>query len=468
MEQTPKPVTAKIPRQKKGEQNPHERNHNFLEVTYNYTAEQALLEAKRCLQCKKPLCVDGCPVGINIPGFIQKIVDGDLDAANDVIKQDNFLPAVCGRVCPQETQCEGSCILSRKGDAVAIGNLERYVADTAAAKGAAKLPKITDNGKKVAVIGSGPSGLTCAAELRVMGYGVTVFEALHVAGGVLVYGIPEFRLPKKIVQSEIDFLEAMGVDFKRNYLIGKILTIDDLFANGYSAVYIASGAGFPGFMNIPGEDLNGVYSANEYLTRINLMRAYDADHDTPVKTGKSVAVVGAGNVAMDAARSAKRMGAEHVYIIYRRSRAEMPARVEEIDHAEEEGIEFLLLNNPVSYEGDERGFVTSATIQKMELGEPDASGRRSPVAIPGSEYTLPVDTVIVAVGTHANPIIADTTPNLATSKRGYITANELGATSREGVFAGGDIVSGAATVILAMGAGKTAAKAIDEYIRSKG
>ena len=457
-------MAEKIARQKKGEQNPHVRTGNFGEVTYNYTPEQAKLEASRCIQCKKPLCVEGCPVNVKIPQFIKKITEGDLAGGYATIKEDNFLPAVCGRVCPQESQCEGRCILGKKGDPVAIGNLERFLADTAMADAKSAATQITENGKKVAVVGSGPAGLTCAAELRVKGYSVTVFEAFHVAGGVLVYGIPEFRLPKSIVRTEIESLKAMGVEFKLNYLIGKTLTVDDIFAKGYKAVFIASGAGYPGFMNIPGEDFNGIYSANEYLTRINLMKAYDPEADTPVRRGDKVAVIGAGNVAMDAARCARRMGAGKVYIIYRRGREEMPARKEEIEHAEEEGIEFLLLNSPIEYKGDENGFLKSAVIQRMELGEPDASGRRSPVPVKGSEYELELDAAIVAVGTHANPVIADTTPNLEVNRKGYIVTNDDGLTSREAVYAGGDIVSGAATVILAMGAGKRAAKAIDEKL----
>ena len=457
-------MAEKIARQKKGEQDPHVRTGNFGEVTYNYTPEQAKLEASRCIQCKKPLCVEGCPVNVKIPQFIKKITEGDLAGGYATIKEDNFLPAVCGRVCPQESQCEGRCILGKKGDPVAIGNLERFLADTAMADAKSAATQITENGKKVAVVGSGPAGLTCAAELRVKGYSVTVFEAFHVAGGVLVYGIPEFRLPKSIVRTEIESLKAMGVEFKLNYLIGKTLTVDDIFAKGYKAVFIASGAGYPGFMNIPGEDFNGIYSANEYLTRINLMKAYDPEADTPVRRGDKVAVIGAGNVAMDAARCARRMGAGKVYIIYRRGREEMPARKEEIEHAEEEGIEFLLLNSPIEYKGDENGFLKSAVIQRMELGEPDASGRRSPVPVKGSEYELELDAAIVAVGTHANPVIADTTPNLEVNRKGYIVTNDDGLTSREAVYAGGDIVSGAATVILAMGAGKRAAKAIDEKL----
>ncbi len=463
-------MAEKIARQKKKEQAPQERNRNFEEVAFNYTPEQAVLEASRCIQCKKPLCVEGCPVNVSIPAFIKKIKEKDVPGAYQVIKKDNYLPAVCGRVCPQESQCEGKCVLGIKGEAVAIGNLERFVADQAreqAFPAETSSLTTTKNGKKVAVIGSGPSGLTCAAELNALGYEVTVFEALHELGGVLVYGIPEFRLPKKIVKTEIDALAKAGVTFEVNRVIGKIFTIEELMkARGFAAVYVASGAGFPSFMNIPGEELNGVYSANEYLTRVNLMKAYLPNAETPLKRGTNVAVIGGGNVAMDAARSAKRLGAEHVYLIYRRSKEEMPARIEEVHHAEEEGIEFLLLNNPLKYTGNDKGFVQKALVQKMELGEPDASGRRRPVPIPGSEYELDVDVVVVAVGTQANPIIKDTTPDLETNKWGYIVTNEDGKTSKQGVYAGGDIVSGAATVILAMGAGKVASKAIDTWLKS--
>lgn len=454
-------MSEKIIRQKKREQEPQVRNKNFEEVTFNYTAEQAQLEASRCLQCKNPVCVSGCPVNVQIPQFIQKIKDGDFTAAYKIIRQDNYLPAICGRVCPQETQCEGQCILGKKGESVAIGNLERFAADINA-DAVLDVETVTlPNRKKIAVVGSGPSGLTCAAELNAAGFAVTVFEALHEPGGVLAYGIPEFRLPRKIVRREIDILAKAGVKFEANAVIGKIYTIDELLTEReFIAVYVASGAGFPSFMNIPGEDLNGVYSANEYLTRVNLMKAYQENFDTPLLRGKNIAVVGGGNVAMDAARSAKRLGAENVYLIYRRSQAEMPARREEIQHAEEEEIKFLLLNNPVKYLGDEKGFVQKAVVQKMELGEPDASGRRSPVPLAGSEYELPVDIVIVAIGTQANPIIKDTTPDLATTKRGYIIVDESGRTSKKNVYAGGDIASGAATVILAMGAGKKAAQDI--------
>lgn len=464
-------MAEKIFRQKKREQLPDERNKNFNEVAFNYTPEQAVLEASRCIQCKKPLCVEGCPVNVAIPQFIKKVKEQDFAGAYQIIKKDNYLPAVCGRVCPQENQCEGNCVLGKKGEPVAIGNLERFVADWAsknipATPTAANAPEAGDK-KKIAIIGSGPSGLTCAAELNARGYDITVYEALHELGGVLVYGIPEFRLPKAIVKKEIEALAEAGVKFEVNRVIGKIFTIDELLQEkGFAAVYVASGAGFPTFMNIPGEELNGVYSANEYLTRVNLMKAYDQKiSNTPIKIGKNVAVIGGGNVAMDSARSAKRLGAEHVYLIYRRSKEEMPARVEEVHHAEEEGIEFLFLNNPLAYFGDEEGFVKKALIQKMELGEPDSSGRRRPVPLAGSEYKIDVDVVIVAIGTQANPIIKDTTPDLETNKWGYIVTNEAGKTSKHGVYAGGDIVSGAATVILAMGAGKVAAKEIAEYLK---
>lgn len=465
-------MAEKISRQKKREQAPNERNKNFEEVAFNYTPEQAVLEASRCIQCKKPQCVEGCPVNVAIPQFIQKIKEKDFLGAYQTIKKDNYLPAVCGRVCPQEIQCEGKCILGKKSEPVAIGNLERFAADWARENlplSPALSPQAEKGSKeKIAVIGSGPSGLTCAAELNALGYDVTVFEALHELGGVLVYGIPEFRLPKKIVKKEIESLAKAGVKFEVNMVIGKIFTIDELMKErGFSAVYVAPGAGFPSFMNISGEELNGVYSANEYLTRVNLMKAYLPNADTPLKLGCNVAVIGGGNVAMDAARSAKRLGAEHVYLIYRRSKEEMPARIEEVHHAEEEGIEFLLLNNPLKYIGDDKGFVKKALVQKMELGEPDDSGRRRPVPMAGSEYELDVDVVVVAIGTQANPIIRDTTPGLETNKWGYIVTNEEGKTSKQGVYAGGDIVSGAATVILAMGAGKVASKAIDEYLRSK-
>ncbi|MDR1324351.1 MAG: NADPH-dependent glutamate synthase [Candidatus Margulisbacteria bacterium] len=465
-------MAEKIARQRKPEQAPQVRRTNFLEVAGNYSPEQARLEAGRCLQCKNPACVSGCPVGVQIPQFIQQIKDGAFARAYEIIRADNYLPAVCGRVCPQETQCEGRCVLGKKGEPVAIGNLERFAADWAAVNTAAEtrefaFPRASraQSAAKIAVVGSGPSGLTCAAELNAAGFDVTVFEALHELGGVLAYGIPEFRLPKEIVRREIENLSAAGVRFETNAVIGKIRTIDELLQD-FAAVYIASGAGFPSFMNITGEDLNGVYSANEYLTRLNLMKAYQSGADTPVLKGQNVAVIGGGNVALDAARSALRLGATQVYLIYRRSRAEMPARREEIQHAEEEGLKFLFLHNPVQYLGDEKGFVQKALLQKMTLGEPDASGRRRPVPETGSEYELAVDTVIVAVGTQANPILKDTTPDLPTDKRGYIIIDENGRTAKKSVWAGGDIASGAATVILAMGSGKRAAKSIGKYVRS--
>lgn len=442
------------------------RNKNFKEVTLGYSEEQAVNEAERCLHCKNMPCVKGCPVGIVIPDFIKKVAEKDFEGAYEIINKSSSLPAVCGRVCPQETQCEQKCIRGIKGEPVAIGRLERFVADyhMAHAKVDTAAPK--SNGKRVAIVGSGPSGLACAGELRARGYEVTIFEALHVAGGVLMYGIPEFRLPKAIVEKEISGLKAQGVDIQTNVVIGRTLTIDELFEDGYSAVYVGSGAGLPSFMHIDGEDLNGVYSANEFLTRINLMKAYKEGSTTPILHANSVAVVGGGNVAMDAARCAKRLGAEHVYIVYRRSEEELPARREEVEHAKEEGIEFKLLNNPVRINGDEHKKVVSMTCVKMELGEPDASGRRRPVEIPNSEFDLPLDGVIMSIGTSPNPLIKNTTKNLETQKWGGIIADENGATSRPGVFAGGDAVTGAATVILAMGAGKTAANAIDEYIKS--
>lgn len=459
-------MAEKITRQKKFELPGQERIKNYAEVSHNYTPEQALLEANRCIQCKKPLCVSGCPVNIQIPQFIKKITEKDFLEAYQIIKSDNDLPAICGRVCPQETQCEGNCILGKKGEPVAIGNLERFVADHVRTHEQDTVKHCSEKKtKKIAIIGSGPAGLACAGELIARGYQVTVFEALHELGGVLVYGIPEFRLPKNIVKHEIAMLEKAGVHFKKNQVIGKIKTIDELLSiHGFSAIFIGSGAGFPSFMNIPGEELNGIYSANEYLTRINLMRAYRDDADTPIKRAKKVIVVGGGNVAMDAARCARRLGAD-VSLVYRRSKEEMPARIEEIHHAEEEGINFLLLNNPLRFIGDEYGNVVSAEIQKMQLGEPDPSGRRRPLPLPGSEYILETDTVIIAVGTQANPIIKDTTPDLGTNKWGYIIADENGKTSKDHVYAGGDIVSGAATVILAMGAGKKAAQAIASQLQ---
>ena len=449
-------------------QAPDVRNKNFLEVALGYTEEQALDEAQRCLHCKNKPCVAGCPVGIHIPDFIAKVAEGDFEGAYQIITQQSSLPAVCGRVCPQETQCEQKCVRGIKGEPVGIGRLERFVADWHN-KNVCEAPrKPTPNGHKVAVIGSGPSGLTCAGDLAKKGYAVTVFEALHTAGGVLVYGIPEFRLPKDIVQKEIDGLKALGVDVQTNMVIGRVLSIDELLEQGYEAVFIGSGAGLPRFMNIPGENLKGVYSANEFLTRVNLMKAYQSGSDTPIEHARRVAVVGGGNVAMDAARCAKRLGAEEVFIVYRRSEKELPARAEEVEHAKEEGIVFHLLNNPTQILGDENGNVKGMECIRMELGEPDASGRRRPVEVPGSEFTLDVDCVIMAIGTSPNPLIKSTTQGLETQKWGGIIVNEeTGLTSREGVYAGGDAVTGAATVILAMGAGKTAATAIDEYIQSK-
>ena len=449
-------------------QAPDVRNKNFLEVALGYTEEQALDEAQRCLHCKNKPCVAGCPVGIHIPDFIAKVAEGDFEAAYQIITQQSSLPAVCGRVCPQETQCEQKCVRGIKGEPVGIGRLERFVADWHN-KNVCEAPrKPAPNGHKVAVIGSGPSGLTCAGDLAKKGYAVTVFEALHTAGGVLVYGIPEFRLPKDIVQKEIDGLKALGVDVQTNMVIGRVLSIDELLEQGYEAVFIGSGAGLPRFMNIPGENLKGVYSANEFLTRVNLMKAYQPGSDTPIEHAKRVAVVGGGNVAMDAARCAKRLGAEEVFIVYRRSEKELPARAEEVEHAKEEGIVFHLLNNPTQILGDENGNVKGMECIRMELGEPDASGRRRPVEVPGSEFTLDVDCVIMAIGTSPTPLIKSTTEGLETQKWGGIIVNEeTGLTSREGVYAGGDAVTGAATVILAMGAGKTAATAIDQYIQSK-
>ena len=449
-------------------QAPDVRNKNFIEVALGYTEEQALDEAQRCLHCKNKPCVAGCPVGIHIPDFIAKVAEGDFEAAYQIITQQSSLPAVCGRVCPQETQCEQKCVRGIKGEPVGIGRLERFVADWHN-KNVCEAPrKPAPNGHKVAVIGSGPSGLTCAGDLAKKGYAVTVFEALHTAGGVLVYGIPEFRLPKDIVQKEIDGLKALGVDVQTNMVIGRVLSIDELLEQGYEAVFIGSGAGLPRFMNIPGENLKGVYSANEFLTRVNLMKAYQPGSDTPIEHAKRVAVVGGGNVAMDAARCAKRLGAEEVFIVYRRSEKELPARAEEVEHAKEEGIVFHLLNNPTQILGDENGNVKGMECIRMELGEPDASGRRRPVEVPGSEFTLDVDCVIMAIGTSPNPLIKSTTQGLETQKWGGIIVNEeTGLTSREGVYAGGDAVTGAATVILAMGAGKTAATAIDQYIQSK-
>ena len=448
-------------------QDPAVRRRNFDEVALGYTETIARAEAARCLNCKNSPCVSGCPVGIKIPHFIQKITEGDFDGAYRIIADSSSLPAVCGRVCPQEKQCEAKCIRGIKGESVGIGRLERFVADWHMEHDTEKPTMPEPNGHRVAIVGSGPSGLTCAGDLNRMGYDVTVFEALHTPGGVLVYGIPEFRLPKAIVRREIESLKARGVKVETNMVIGKVLTVDELFEDGFEAVYIGSGAGLPRFMGIPGESLNGVYSANEFLTRINLMKAYRDDAETPVMHPKHVAVVGGGNVAMDAARCAMRLGAETVDIVYRRGMEELPARAEEIEHAKEEGIGFRLLINPIEIIGDENGAVAGIRCIEMELGEPDASGRRRPVEKAGSEFTLPMDAVIMAIGNSPNPLVISTTDGLAKTKWGGIEADEKGQTSREGVFAGGDAVTGAATVILAMGAGKTAAAAIDEYIKNK-
>ena len=449
------------------EQDPQVRSGNFLEVALGYTLEQAQNEAKRCLNCKNKPCVSGCPVGIPIPEFVSKVAEGDLEGAYELLSNANALPAISGRVCPQETQCEGKCIRGIKGEPVSIGRIERFVADWADAHGIANVATAPKNGHKVAVIGSGPAGLTCAGELARMGYDVSVFEAFHTPGGVLSYGIPEFRLPKAIVNREVSNLEKMGVDIETNMVIGKVLTIPELFEMGYEAVFIGSGAGLPMFMKIPGESLVGVYSANEYLTRVNLMKAYKPNSETPILHGKKVAVVGGGNVAMDAARCARRLGAE-VHIVYRRSEAELPARAEEVHHAKEEGIIFDLLTNPVSIEGDEKGHVESITCIRMELGEPDDSGRRRPVPVEGSEFKTQVDTVIMALGTSPNPMSYEGTPGLEKTRKGCVAADEHGCTSCPNIFAGGDAATGAATVILAMGAGKNAAHSIDAYIKSKG
>lgn len=448
-------------------QKPEIRAKNYDEVALGYTEEAALDEAQRCLNCKNMPCVSGCPVMIEIPHFIKKITEKDYEGAYRIIADSSSLAAVCGRVCPQEKQCESKCVRGIKGEPVGIGRLERFVADrhNETSTEAPKAPE--KNGHRVAVIGSGPSGLTCAGDLAKKGYDVTVYEALHTPGGVLVYGIPEFRLPKDIVKKEISNLCALGVKIETNTVIGKTITVDELFESGYEAVYIGTGAGLPRFMGIPGENLCGVYSANEFLTRINLMKAYKNDSDTPVMHAKNVAVVGAGNVAMDAARCAKRLGAENVYIVYRRGESEIPARKEEVEHAKEEGIIFKLLTNPTEIHADEKGNVCRITCEQMELGEPDASGRRRPVVIEGSEFDIDADCVIMAIGTSPNPLIKSTTEGLETTKFGGIVTDESGATSRNGIFAGGDAVTGAATVILAMGAGKTAAASIDKYISEK-
>ena len=450
-------------------QDPAVRAHNFSEVALGYTYDMAVSEARRCLGCKNKPCVTGCPVQIDIPAFIERVANEDMEGAYQVLHASSALPAVCGRVCPQENQCEGKCVRGIKGESVGIGRLERFVADWHREHSTETPEKPVSNGHKVAVIGAGPSGLTAAGDLARLGYQVTVFEALHLAGGVLVYGIPEFRLPKAIVQQEIDGLKAIGVDIQTNMVIGKVLTVDELMGDfGFEAVYIGTGAGLPRFMGIPGEGLRGVYSANEYLTRVNLMKAYRPGSHTPLLHSRKVAVVGGGNVAMDAARCALRMGAETVYIVYRRGMSELPARAEEVEHAQEEGIVFKTLTNPVEILGDEQGAVRGIRCVEMELGEPDESGRRRPVAKEGSEFDLELDTVIMAIGTSPNPLIRSTTPGLETNRRGCIVTNgEDGLTSRAGVYAGGDAVTGAATVILAMGAGKQAARAIDEYLRNK-
>lgn len=472
-------INLKVKKNPMPEQAPDIRNHNFEEVSEGYTPQMAINEAMRCLNCREKPCTHGCPVMVRIPEFIAKITEGDFEGAYQVISATSSLPRVCGRVCPQENQCEKYCVRGKKGEPVGIGRLERFVADWHAAHAeeleadaakdetenseAAELPA----GSKVAVVGAGPAGLACAGDLAAKGYDVTVFESLHKPGGVLAYGIPEFRLPKSIVAAEVEKLEKRGVTFVTNAIIGKAETVDDLMEDGYKAVFVGTGAGLPSFMNIPGENLLGVCSANEYLTRINLMKGYLPEYDTPVQKAKNIAVVGGGNVAMDAARCAKRMGAENVYIVYRRSMEEIPARSEEIHHAIEEGIDFQLLRNPVKVIGDENGYVTGLECVKMELGEPDASGRRRPVAIEGSNFVLDVDCVIMAIGTKLNKLIVETTDKLEPNERGGIGTDEGAATSREGVFAGGDAVTGAATVILAMGAGKTAAASIDQYLSEK-
>lgn len=462
-------MANKIPRVPVREQDPKVRVTNFEEVCYGYDLDEARLEASRCLGCKKPRCVEHCPVSLQIPQFIAQLRDGNLAEAARIIAQDSSLPSVCGRVCPQETQCEGSCILGVKGESVAIGKLERFVGDWSIEHGAEATAPAPSNGRKVAVVGSGPAGLACAADLAKMGYEVKIFEALHKAGGVLQYGIPEFRLPKdKVVAREIENVLRLGVRIETDVIVGHTVTVDSLLdEEGYSAVFIGSGAGLPRFMGIPGENLNGVVSANEFLTRANLMKAYDDTYDTPIYVGRRVVVVGGGNVAMDAVRTAARLGAE-AHIVYRRSEAELPARAEEVHHAKQEGIEFRMLTNPVEVLGDEKGWVRGLRCVRMELGEPDASGRRSPVAVEGSEFEIGCDIVIMALGTSPNPLIASTTRGLETNRRGCLVADEEhGQTSREGIFAGGDAVTGAATVILAMGAGRRAARAIDEYVRAK-
>ncbi|MFC1597175.1 NADPH-dependent glutamate synthase [Planctomycetota bacterium] len=459
------------PRVPMPEQDPDVRSRNFEEVPLGYSEEQARAEAERCLQCKKPFCLKGCPVNVEIPGFVELITEGKYAEAARKIKETNCLPAICGRVCPQETQCEAYCILGKKGDAVAVGRLERFAADYERRHGLIELPeKAPQTGKKVAVVGCGPAGLTVAGDLILLGHDVTIFEAFHKPGGVLMYGIPEFRLPKEIVEQEVDYLRRLGVSVELNQVVGKSITVDELLEDeGFHAVFIGVGAGLPYFMGVPGENLGGVYSASEYLTRSNLMKAYAfPEYDTPVGQGKNVCVIGGGNVAMDSARTARRLGAENVSIVYRRSRDEMPARAEEIHHAEEEGIILKLLSSPLEYLGDEQGMVRQARCQEMELGEPDASGRRRPVPIEGAEFTIDTDLVIVAIGSGANPVLTGQTKNLELNRRGYIVADDAGRTSRPGVWSGGDIVTGGATVILAMGAGKTAAVDIHDYLTTGG
>lgn len=461
-------MASKAPRHEMPVQDAKVRITNFDEVALGYAQETAVEEAKRCLNCAKPRCVEGCPVHVRIPEFIAALAEGDMKEAARRLKRDTSLPAVCGRVCPQENQCEGNCVLGIKGEAVAIGRLERFVADWERAQEAEAVEVAPRNGKKAAVIGAGPSGLACADALAKMGYEVTVFEALHTPGGVLMYGIPEFRLPKAIVQHEINNIRQLGVNFEVNAIVGKLYDLDDLREQGFDAFFAGTGAGLPFFMNLEGENLNGIYSANEFLTRSNLMKAYTFPvNDTPIKVGKRVAVIGAGNVAMDAARTALRLGAEKSYIVYRRSQEEIPARAEELEHAIEEGVELKLLSSPISYKGDENDVVVSMTLQKYELGEPDASGRRRPVAIEGDTEEMDIDTVVVAIGQGPNPIFTTTAKGVELNKRGNIVTNEVGQTTVPDIFAGGDIVTGAATVIKAMGAGKDAAKAIDEYLQNK-
>jgi glutamate synthase (NADPH/NADH) small chain len=471
LEEKPKPK-INLNRVAMPQQKPEERAKNYNEVALGYTDEMALQEASRCIQCPKRPCVSGCPVNVDIPEFINAIRNKNMPEAVKALKNKNSLPGICGRVCPQETQCESVCSLGKKGAPIAIGRLERYVADwernqSTGAASSVDLPPST--GKKVAVIGSGPAGLTCAADLAKMGHQVTVFEALHVAGGVLMYGIPEFRLPKSIVQGEVNYVKSLGVDIRLDSVMGKLATVDELLQNSYDAVFLGTGAGLPMFLNIPGENLNGVYSANEFLTRVNLMKAYlFPEYDTPIKVGKNVAVIGGGNVAMDSARCALRLGAENVYIIYRRSRTEMPARHEEVENAEAEGIIFKLLTNPKQFIGDERGWIKAMECYEMELGEPDESGRRRPVVKPDSEFTVDIDVAVIALGTTPNPLIPSTTEGLETTKRGTVVAEAgSGKTVKDRVWAGGDVVTGAATVISAMGAGKRAAASIDEYLKSK-